>query len=216
MPYGPRVRLAGSAHYYEDRDVPHAAQGDIYDSVPFEMATLVAAEFEPAGARKRPSGSEASEGTLRTLVAPGVLLHYTCGITAQPPGTEGYAHEYRLMAPIVGLSELKARFGMKNNELRKIVAGRAIQGFMYLPQSERLVLDDPEETDDEYTGHAAALLYRPAMVSQALLDARDRLHQMSGPAMKILHASIINTYTPNNFRPEDLADPDLSNGWASK
>jgi hypothetical protein len=210
------VKLSDPADYYEDRDVPHAAQGDIYEAIPFEMATLITPQFEAAGARKRSSGSEPVDGVVQTLVAPGVLLHYTCGITAQPPGTEGYAHEYRSLAPIVGLGELKSRFKMNNNELRKIVEGHTVQGFMYLPQSDLLVLDDPDDPpEDEYAGHAAALLYRPGTVSQALLDSRTRLHQLSGRAIKILDASIINTYSPNNFAADELADPDLSNGWAA-
>lgn len=207
------MRLDAEA-YYEERDVPHAAQGDIYDDIPFEMATVVSPEFEAAGARKRPPATEPAEGTVR-IVAPGILLHYTCGITAQPPGTEGYAHEYRLLAPIIGLNQLKGQFGLKNNELRKIVEGLHIQGFMYLPQSEQLALDDPEADDTEYTGHAAALLYRPALVSQALLDRRPRLHQLSGDATRILDAALISIFTPNNFDPANLAEPDLSNGWAS-
>ncbi len=38
------------------------------------------------------------------------------------------------MAPIVSLRQLR-RWGMGNNELRKIRDGCTIQGFMYLPQA---------------------------------------------------------------------------------
>lgn len=208
------MRLGGPEDYYEDRDVPHAAQGDIYDGIPFAHATVVTPEFEAAGARKRTSGIEPAEGTIVALMGPGILLHYTCGITAQPPGIQGYSHEFRLMAPVISLRDLKARFRMGNNELRKIRDGRTIQGFMYLPQTEVLVLDDPSEPEDEWTGHAAALIYRPALVSQAVLDRRPRLHQLTGPAIKILDAYVIHTFSPNDFRADDLAEPDLSNGWS--
>jgi len=207
------VKLLNGDEYYETRDIPHTAQGDIHDGLPFVHATLVSPEFEAAGARKRGSGGSVA-GTLTNLVGPGVVLHYTCGITAQPQGTEGYAHEFRLVAPIVSLRELRRRFRMNNNELRKIRDGATIQSFMYLPQNELLVLDDPDQEEDEWTGHAAALIYRPGVVSQALLDARPRLLQLTAPATKILDAYIIHTYGPNDFNWSQLADPDLSNGWA--
>lgn len=103
---------------------------------------------------------------------------------------------------------------MNNHELRKIRDGKSIQGFMYLPQTDLLRLDDPDEDHGEYAGHAAALLYRPSLVSQAVLDVRDRLHQLTGEATKVLNAAIISTYSPNTFAPDDLDDPDLSNGWS--
>lgn len=91
--------------FYETRDVPHVAQGDIFDTLPFDLVTVLGPGFEAAGARKRESSTEPTLASVR-IEAPGVLLHYTCGMTAQPPGTEGYAHEHRLVAPIVGLSKL--------------------------------------------------------------------------------------------------------------
>ena len=42
--------------------------------------------------------------------------------------------------------------------------------------------------------------------------ARPRL---TADATRILDAAIIQTYTPNNFSWESLAEPDMSNGWAS-
>jgi hypothetical protein len=141
------------------------------------------------------------------------VLHYTCGITAQPPGTRGYAHEFRLLAPIVSLRTLKS-WGMKNNELRKLRDGYALQGFMYLPQVEPMLLDADEESRDEYGGHAAALIYRPATVSQALLNQAPRITRLTADATRILDAALIQTYTPNNFDWRALAEPDLSDGWA--
>jgi hypothetical protein len=140
------------------------------------------------------------------------VLHYTCGITAQPPGTSGYAHEFRLIAPIVSLRRLKA-WGMKNNELHKLRDGYALQGFMYLPQVEPVLLDSQVEGHDEYGGHAAALIYRPATVSQALLDHAPRSRALTADAPRILDAARTQTYTPNNFAWHALAEPDLSDGW---
>jgi len=142
----------------------------------------------------------------------GVVLHYTCGITAQPEGTEGYSHEYRLMAPIVSLRTLK-QWKVGNNELRKIREGLSIQGFMYLPQVAPVLVDDPDEPEDEWAGHAAVLLYRPAAVSQTLLDEQPRIARLTSDATRILNAALIQTYTPNDFDWTSLAEPDMSNGW---
>ena len=202
------------ADYYKDRAVEHTAQGDVYTDLPFVWAT-VAPGFEPRGARKRPS-SEQEVVISAPLTAPGIVCHYTCGFTAQPPGTTGYAHDYRLVAPIFSLRALKA-MGMGNNELRKIRDGIHIQGFMYLPQTDALPLDQPADVDDEWVGHGAALLYRPTAVTQQLLDSRERVARLSEPAQRILIASPIAVFSPNDFDPFDkaLAAPDMSNGWRS-
>jgi hypothetical protein len=207
------VKLDDPQHYYAERDVAHTAQGDIHAGVPFVHATMFSPEFEAAGARKRPGAADPDQAVVTSHHGLGVVLHYTCGITAQPPGTRGYAHEFRLLAPIVSLRTLKA-WGMKNNELRKLRDGYALQGFMYLPQVEPMLLDDEDEGHDEYGGHAAALIYRPATVSQALLDHAPRITRLTADATRILDAALIQTYTPNNFDWNALAQPDLSDSWA--
>jgi hypothetical protein len=118
------------------------------------------------------------------------------------------------MAPIVSLRELR-KWGMGNNELRKIRDGGTIQGFMYLPQVGAVVLDEPENDPEDWTGHAALLVYRPGIVTQALLDHQPRIARLTADATRILDAAIIQTYTPNNFAWEELAEPDMSDGWAS-
>jgi len=147
------VKLADPNDYYADRAGEHTAQGDIYAGIPLVQATRVDPAFEAAGARKRPGGPDPEHASQVTHVGLAVVLHYTCGITAQPPGTAGYSHEHRLMAPIVALRELR-RWGMGNNELRKIRDGRTIQGFMYLPQIGAVQREAPDDGDDEWTGHA--------------------------------------------------------------
>jgi hypothetical protein len=207
------VKLADPNDYYADRAVEHTAQGDIYAGIPLVQATQTDPAFEAAGARKRPGGPDPDHSTTVTFTGLAVVLHYTCGITAQPPGTRGYSHEHRLMAPIVSLRELRS-WGMGNNELRKIRDGREIQGFVYLPQAGAVVLDPPEHDADEWTGHAAALIYRPAAVTQTLLDHQPRVARLTADATRILEAAIIQTYTPNNFAWESLAEPDMTDGWA--
>ena len=207
------MKLTSPDDYYADRSVEHTAQGDIYAGIPFVQATWLQPDFEAAGARKRPGGPDPDHATTVTLTGLAVVLHYTCGITAQPPGTSGYSHDYRLMAPIVGLRQLR-EWRMGNNELRKIRDGATIQGFMYLPQTGAVVLDSPEDKDDEWTGHAAALVYRPATVTQSLLDHQPRIARLTADATRILDAAIIQAYTPNNFSWKSLAEPDMSDGWA--
>lgn len=115
------------------------------------------------------------------------------------------------MAPIVSLRTLK-KWGLKNNELRKIRDGR-IGGFMYLPQHNSLFIDDHNAPTDEWKGHAAALLYRPATVSQVLLDRTERVARLTSDATKILNAGLIQTFTPNRFNWRDLAPPDITSSW---
>jgi hypothetical protein len=65
-----------------------------------------------------------------------------------------------------------------------------------------------------WTGHAAALLYRPAIVTQSLLGQQPRIARLTADATRILDAAIIQTYTPNNFAWESLTKPDMTDGWA--
>lgn len=205
--------LAADA-YYKDRNVEHTAQGDIYADIPFVFAHSTAA-IRPAGARKRPA-DEPEVVMPDPLVGPGIVCSYTCGFMAQPPGTRGYAHPYRLVAPIVALQVL-ADHGVKANELRKLVDSGFLQGLLYLPRSKRVATNEPNEVDDEWKGHAAALLYRPTLVHQGLIDNRERLTRLTEPAQRILIAALIMTVSPNRFDPfdEQLQPPDLSDSWAA-
>lgn len=202
------MRLDDDA-YYEDRPVTHTAQGDLYDRVPFAYATVPAVGDRPRGARKRPT-DDLPVATVAPLETTGVVCSYTCGFLAQPPGTEGYAHPFRTVAPILPLRDL-LRMGMKANELRKIREYGGVNGFMYLP-----VLGDDEE-DDEWRGAGAALLYRPTLVSQGLLDQRERVARLSEPAQRILIARLIQIFSPSLFDPsEPVLAPDMSDSWAPR
>lgn len=85
---------------------------------------------------------------------------------------------------------------------------------MYLPQTDRLQLDEPA-ADEEFAGHAAVLLYRPALVTQNLLERRERVHRLSDAGQRILLAALIQCVSPNRFDPfdEGLRPPDLSDSW---
>ena len=202
------MRLADH-EYYQDRPVAHTAQGDLYAQIPFVTASAAQGDFESRGARKRPGFT--GDFVTGSLEAVGVVCSYTCGFMAQPPGTPGYAHDIRLVAPLLPLRHLK-ELGMSTKELRGIRDDGGRQGFMYLP-----IPADSEEEDDEWRGHGAACLYRPASVTQSLLDSRTRVAQMSEAAQRILIVRLIQTVSPNNFDPfdENLRPPDLSDSWAS-
>lgn len=208
------MKLADANDYYADRSAEHTAQGDIYAGIPLVQATHSDRDFQAAGARKRPAGPDPNVSTNVTFTGLAMVLHYTCGITAQPPGTRGYSHEHRLMAPLASLRDLR-RWGMGNNDLRKIRDGGTIQGLMYLPQIGPVQLDRPDDGDDEWSGHAAALIYRPASVTQALLDRQPRVARLSADATRILNAAIIQTYTPNKLWWEALVRPDMTDGWGT-
>lgn len=77
------MQLSSDA-YYADREVPHTAQGDIYAGVPFVHAALLTPAFEAKGARKRPDAQDPDLGVVTSHTGLGVVLHYTCAITAQP------------------------------------------------------------------------------------------------------------------------------------
>jgi hypothetical protein len=86
---------------------------------------------------------------------------------------------------------------------------------MYPPQAGAVVLDALEDSEDEWTGHAAALIYRPASVTQARLDHQPRIARLTADATRILNATIVQTYTPNKFPWESLVEPDMTDGWAT-
>ena len=125
--------LIDPAEYYVERDVEHSAQGDIHRDLPFMVATVAGEEAPPRGARKRPDEGEGDVAIRAPLLAPGLVCSYTCGFTAQPPGQRGYAHPFRLVAPIMSLTALEA-LGVKANELRKLKDSGFLQGLCTYPR----------------------------------------------------------------------------------
>lgn len=212
--YWPAMPPIDPTEYYAERDVEHSAQGDIHLDLSFAVATVAGEDAPPRGARKRPGDEDGDVAIRPPLLAPGIVCSYTCGFTAQPPGQRGYSHPFRLVAPIMSLTALKA-LGVKANELRKLKDSGFLQGLMYLPQTDQLRLDEPVD-DEEFGGDAAALLYRPALVTQALLDRRERAHRLSEPAQRVLIAALTQSVSPNRFDPFDeaLRAPDLSDSWS--
>lgn len=81
----------------------------------------------------------------------GVVCSYTCGFVAQPPGTKGYSHPYRLVAPVVPLRDA-VEWGRPLGQARTVRDRGGVNGLMYLPWPEA------DDTDDEWRGHGVALL----------------------------------------------------------
>lgn len=182
-------------------------QGDIHRDVPFAHASAFSPGFNPSGKRTRPGETPAV--VVPTATWPGIVCSYTCGFLAQPPGTAGYAHPFRLVAPIRTFGDLKN--DLKPQDLENLLRRGAVSGLMYLPYP----MDDPEE-DDHLRGHAVVCLYRASLLSQDVLDQRERIARLSVAAQRILIARLIQVVSPYTFDPMDAAleDPDVSDGWA--
>lgn len=159
-------------NYYEETVAAHSAQGDLYDNLPFGHTTVVDEDFEAKGRRPRPDDAGLHDVALVTFHASGLVCSYTCGFVAQPPGTKGYSHPYRLVAPIIPL-RLGVERGLPESQARAIRDQGGTNGLMYLPWLEH------DDVDDEWRGQAVALLYRPNLVTQAVLDSRRRLGRLT-------------------------------------
>jgi hypothetical protein len=202
------VRL-NDGEYYEDHKVAHVVQGDVFKDVPFAYAAAVRSTA-PRGQRKRfwlPGEPDFIVPPPTTGYA--IVCNYTCGIVAQPPGTPGYSHANRLVAPIMHLRTL-AEIGFAKKELRRVHEDGGVVGLMYLPWPER------DTANDEWKGHAAACLFRPAAVDQELLDSRTRVKRLSERAQRELIARLVQTVAPFLPDPEDagFVPPDRSDSWA--
>jgi hypothetical protein len=119
-------------NYYVTDLASHTSQGDIYADVPFVHRTRIrSADQDPSGKRTRPAGPGEPEGDLE-MIAAGIVCNYTCGFVAQPPGTPGYAHPFRLVAPILPFAML-SEAGMPDGQLEGLVRNGGANGFMYMP-----------------------------------------------------------------------------------
>ena len=195
--------------YYVERAVEHAQQGDVYGDVPLSYATLPTGFDARTGKRQRPDRpAEAITAVRRARWA--ALCSYTCGFLAQPPGTRGYSHPYRLMAEITPLRDVVGEMALSIEQARGLVRSGGAQGLMYVP------LPEPDPIDDEWTSAGVVLLYTPSLVTQPLLDVSKRVARMSEDAQRILMARLFQTVGPYMPEPHDpnLA-PDLSDGWVA-
>lgn len=138
------------------------------------------------------------------------MCSYTCGFLAQPPGTEGYAHPFRLVAPSRAFGALK--HDLKQQDFDNLRKRGAVSG-SDVPYGLRSRTRNKTTT---YEATRSICLYRASLVSQELLDQRERIARLSVPAQRILIARLIQVVSPYTFDPMDpaLEDPDVSDGWA--
>jgi hypothetical protein len=201
------VRLPDE-EYYQDDVTAHTAQGDLYEDVPFGYTTVLDSGFEVLGTRPRPVESESYDVPMVGFHALGVVCSYTCGFVAQPPGTKGYSHPYRLIAPVVPLRDA-VEWGLPLGQARNVRDRGGVNGLMYLPWPEA------DDTDDEWRGQGVALLFRPGLVTQPLLATRRRIGRLRVEALRILEVRLIQTVAPPLYEPADM-DPDISDSWTSQ
>ena len=197
------MRLPTDA-YYDDRPVAHTAQGDLHEDLPFAVSSAVTTDFSAAGSRKRPGPDDRGIATT-TVTTLGVVCTYTCSFVAQPPGTSGYSHPFRAVAPIWPLRTWKD-MGLNNNELRHIRDEGGRTGFMYVPWPYE------DDSEDEWTGHAAIGIYRPATVTQDMLEAAPRVARLSEDAQRILMSKLVQQFCQSLYDTQDMK-PDMSDSW---
>ena len=196
--------------YFEPRAIEHCQFGDVYRDVTLAYSTLSTGFGDRAGKRLRPD--RAIEATASTRSARWVVVcSYTCGFLAQPPGTRGYSHPYRLAAEICPVREIVGSAGVPLEQARRDIVGRGgVQGLMYVP------LPEPDQIDDEWKGAGVILLYMASLVTQPLLDVSTRVARMTEDAQRILMARLMQTVGPYMPEPNDPAlAPDLTDGWAT-
>lgn len=141
-----------------------------------------------------------------------MVCNYTCTFIAQPPGTTGYAHHHRFVAPLIPMKTLAA-MGYSKNELHKVCDLGGTNGLMYAPLPD----DEQDEADDEWSGAAAVCVFRLTAVSQELLDARERVARFTKPAQRILMARLVQQVYPELPQPDHptFPAPDRTNGWSA-
>ncbi|MGI8774091.1 MAG: hypothetical protein ACR2KQ_03585 [Actinomycetota bacterium] len=164
--------------YYVDNRTEHVAQGDVFRDVPF---TWVVA----------PSGGAVG------FAGYGMLITYTSGMMLQPPGTKGYKHSYRLLAPVLSFPALMD-IGFSEEQLLEVRRSDKYMSMMYLPAY-------PDEFPE-----SAALPYRATLVHQDVLE--NRITQLQGPAALQLQLKLATAFLGGKWDPDDLK-PDQSDHW---
>lgn len=178
--------------YYRP-DVPqHQAQGDIYAAVKFLHATEIEEDWESSGVRKM--AVHPIEG-----VWAGLLISHTCAFVAQPPGSSGYSHPFRVVAPIWSFGLLAEQ--LTDKEIDNLRTSDPYLGYMYLPADGGVVAEE-----------SAALLFRPALVTESALDMEGRRGRLAEGSMRVLQMKVTETFTGKRIK-RDQFEPDMSDSW---
>lgn len=171
--YGLAMPRPDNDEYFVAARTEHVAQGDIFRDVRFN------AGLETVG-----------------FVGFGMLLHYTSNMMTGAPGTPGYAHDFRLLAPIFPFPMLR-EMGLSDDHLVTMRNGDMMGRYMFLPPY-------PSEFPE-----SGVPLYRPELVRQADLEGK-RVVQLQEPAAMQLQRKLARV-----FFGRELKDPhpDMTDHW---
>jgi hypothetical protein len=172
--------------YFELR-TDHFAQGDIFKEVPFYYG-----DISPL---KNPAEPFIATG----FSGYGVLITYTSGMMNQPPGTPGYAHPWRLVAPLLSIAQLAEQGVFSDQQIDGLRSQDNFGRYMYVPSF-------PGEFRE-----SVVVCHRPSLVHQEVLEGR-RISQLQLPAALRLQEKLATTFLGGKWDPEDL-HPDLSDHW---
>jgi hypothetical protein len=162
--------------YYIEYRTEHVRQGDIFAGFDFALP-----------------------GEEYAFTSFGMLITYTSGMMNQPPGTPGYGHPYRLVAPILAFPILQD-LGLPEDKIERIRSLDTYTHYMYLPPHQ------PE------FGEAVVLPYRPILALQEHLS--ERVTQLQEPAARQLQIKLFGTFLggkPKN--PTADLHPDMADHW---
>jgi hypothetical protein len=178
--------------YYRTDVTEHQAQGDIYEAVKFVHSTEIEEDWESSGVRKM--AVHPVEG-----VWAGLLISHTCAFVAQPPGTPGYSHPFRVVAPIWSVGLLAEQ--LTDKEIDNLRTSDPYLGYMYLPADGEVLAEE-----------SAALLFRPALVAESALDMEGRRGRLAEGSMRVLQMKVTETFTGKRIK-RDQFEPDMSDSW---
>lgn len=184
-------KLSAGEYYLSDL-TEHQAQGDLYASVKFVYSTEIEEDWEGSGVRKM--AVHPMEG-----IWGGLLISHTCSFVAQPPGTPGYSHPFRLMAPIWSIGLLAETF--TDEMIDNLRTHDRYHGYMYLPADGGVMKEE-----------SAALLFRPSLVTESALPSDKRLGRLGEDAMRVLQMKLTETFTGLPVKRTQF-QPDMSDSW---
>ena len=143
--------------WFDDaREIEHVSQGDIFLGVPQRMMRFVPGEEQVGKRQREPIAPEFVELETGTRY-PVVLCSHDCTFVAQPEGTQGYAHNFRVVAPVVPFEALESD-AINRDALAGLVKSGYSSGLQYLPRRAEFDFGEPP---DAWADHCAIALYRP-------------------------------------------------------
>ena len=168
------ARPADGEYYHEGQRTQHVAQGDVFRDIEF---------IGPDG------------GSFTTY---GMLIHYTSNMMNGAPGTRGYAHDSRLLAPLYAFDML-SELGITDDHLRSMRSDDLMGRYLYLPPC-------PNEFDE-----CGVPIYRAQRFTQATIEGK-RVAQLQLGAAKQLQRKLARVFFGTELEGEP--SPDMTDHWA--